>query len=244
MKGVRAVGLLAGLLGLAVGVWQIILYAGAPGSVGEWFRFLQSEPMLGKTWGARVFVLLLMIVPLWEFSERAEGGWGRMSRAFLRVWLPLALVAALVQTQPIERLRDLAEPAAGGDPSALRWMTFWLATVEPLSRTAAFLAPFGFGALVASARRQLQWLGVVAWLLLALLAAVLWSGGDGRDSLCGGEPAVAVAGLPLPPRAGARYRTLREGRFDWERSASDVFSVPRGSNRLWRDLSIAPRALL
>ncbi len=188
MKGVRGWALLAGVALTAVAVWQVVVYAGASQPVlasdlgtppGEgsaphpWLAFISETHILGKTWGARVAAMLLAIVPLRVLSERARGGWGSAARAFLYVWLPLAFVGLLLQTQPIERLRDLA---AHGDPEiTAATFTMWYALVEPLTRTSAVLGVAAFSMLLASVGGRSPVLGVLLLVVLVVLIVVLWS---------------------------------------------------------------------
>ena len=88
MKAARGLGLVAGVAFVAVGVWQVMMYAGAPESgraIDEWFTFIHRHEMLGKAWGARIAVILLAIAPIGWCCERAQGGWGIAARSFLYV---------------------------------------------------------------------------------------------------------------------------------------------------------------
>ena len=180
MRGVRGWALLAGVAMTAVAVWQVVLYTGAPSpsssdgtALTMWLQYITDTPMLGKTWGARVTALLLALVPLRVFSERARSGWGSASRAFLYVWLPLVFVGLLLQTQPIERLRDLI--GEGDSDVVALTVTMWHAVVEPLMRTSAVIGVLSFSMLLASVGGRSPIIGVVMLLVLVVLIVVLWS---------------------------------------------------------------------
>lgn len=172
MKAARGLGLLAGIAFIAVGVWQVMMYAGAPESgrlVDEWLAFIHLHGMLGKAWGARIGVILLAIAPIGWCCERARGGWGTAARSFLYVWLPVALLTSVFQTVSVERLRALSD-VSGAAPEAVQVaFTMWHAMVEPAASSAAVVGCFGFCLLVASVGGRMPI--VAGAVLVALLGA-------------------------------------------------------------------------
>ena len=108
MNGARGWALLAGLGLLVIAIWQIVIYTSGAKLEGDplaLLKLIQNQATLGWTWGGRIACLLLATAPLRFFAERAKGGSGVASRAFLNVWMPLIFVGALLQTQSVERLR-------------------------------------------------------------------------------------------------------------------------------------------
>ena len=176
MKAARGLGLVAGVAFVAVGVWQVMMYAGAPESgraVEEWFAFIHQHGMLGKAWGARIAAVLLAIAPIGWCCERAQGGWGVAARSFLYVWLPAILLTSVLQTVSIERLRMMSD-ATGAAPEAVRSVfVMWHALVEPAAATAAVVGVFGFCLLLASVGGRMPIVAGVV--LLALLALTVFS---------------------------------------------------------------------
>jgi hypothetical protein len=205
MKGARGWALLAGLGFVIVGVWQVLILSVSPPPGADPILWLiANQGGLGKSWGARIVVLLIALAPLRLFGEKAKGGWGTAARAFLYVWLPLSLLGALLQTQSVERLRTLhadaervsaAEteplmpPTAGETsppavapsarpqgPSAVEVSAaMWRAAVEPIQRVALVAGLFGFAFLAASTGRRASAFSMVALLLLFALSALRWS---------------------------------------------------------------------
>ena len=172
MKAARGLGLIAGVGFIAVGVWQVMMYAGAPQSgrlVDEWLAFIHLHGMLGKAWGARLAVILLAIAPIGWCCERAKGGWGTAARSFLYVWLPAALITSVFQTVSVERLRMMSE-ASGAAPEAVQVaFTMWHAMVEPAASSAAVVGCIGFCLLLASIGGRMPIVGCA--LIVALLVA-------------------------------------------------------------------------
>jgi hypothetical protein len=200
MKGARGWILLAGLGLLAVSVWQLMILSGAPAGRDpmDWLKFIQEETMYGKTWGARVAVLLLVIAPLYAFCERAKGGWGVAARGFLAVWVPLALTTALLQTQSVERLRELYAdaivPVSGivpipelGTPetpaSPQAEMLFpvqmsvilWRSVIDPLMRVSLLVGMLGLLSLVGSIGRRMKVIVAPLAVIGFLVVLMLWS---------------------------------------------------------------------
>jgi hypothetical protein len=204
MKGARGWALLAGLGLLAVGVWQVMILSRAPGEGAEpsdWLNFIQEETMLGKSWGARIVALLLTVAPLFAFVERARGGFAVAARGFFIVWMPLALLVALMQTQPVERIRDLyaaattvdatvppveeaqdiptpAEPQKTGSEMLFPVQVgaiLWLSVVAPITRVASLLGIVTFAFLTATIHRKARIPAVFALFVLFIVVALFWS---------------------------------------------------------------------
>jgi len=205
MKGARGWALLAGIGLLIVGIWQVMLLSRAPGNgadPSDWMKFIQEETMFGKSWGARIAVLLLAIAPLYAFVERAKGGFAVAARGFFIAWIPLAFLVALMQTQPVERLRSLYEaqttarettpsptegtegvpvpaepqqPAVEMLPAVHVGTTLWMSVVAPTTRVAALLGVFLFSFLAATVHRKARIPSVLVLLILFVVIAFFWS---------------------------------------------------------------------
>ena len=175
MKAARGLGLIAGVGFIAVGVWQVMMYAGAPGSsrdIAEWFAFIHRHEMLGKTWGARIAVTLLAIAPVGWCCDRAQGGWGAAARSFLYVWLPAVLLTSVLQTVSVERLRAMSEVAGLAPDAANVVFTMWYALVEPAAATTAVVGALGFCFLVASIGGRMPIVGLAVLVALLLLTVL------------------------------------------------------------------------
>jgi hypothetical protein len=176
MKAARGLGLVAGVAFIAVGVWQVMMYAGAPASgrdVEAWFAFIDLHEMLGKAWGARIGVILLAIAPIGWCCDRAQGGWGTAARSFLHVWLPAVLLTSVFQTVSVERLRAMSEASPLAPDAANAAFTMWHALVEPAAATTAVVGAFGFSFLVASLGGKMPFVGLlllVGFLLMTVLS--------------------------------------------------------------------------
>lgn len=200
MKGARGWALLAGIGLLAVGIWQMMILSRAPGdgaNPADWLKFLREETTLGKSWGARIIVLMLAIAPLHAFLERAKGGFAVAARGFFAAWMPLALLIALLQTQPVERIRNLYEGATVSQetspPSeemlspppqlpAVEMLSplqvgtvLWWSIVSPVMRVASLLGVFVFSFLTATTHRKARIPSLIGLLILFLVIALAWS---------------------------------------------------------------------
>lgn len=205
MKGARGWALLAGLALLAVGIWQVMLLTRAPGEGADptdWLKFIQEETMYGKSWGARIVALLLAISPVYAFVERAKGGFAVAARGFFIVWMPLALVVALLQTQPVERIRNLYDAAMDVETTAAAatiesqetppvstpqqptadllnpvkiGMILWSSIVAPVTRVAALLGVLSLSFLVATIHRKARIPALFALLALFAVIAFFWA---------------------------------------------------------------------
>ncbi len=144
MRGARGLALI-GALGLTIaGVWQTLIYSGAPAEGADaWIDFFGNAPLLGKTWGFRIGVLLLLTAPLYALGKSVENGWARAGMAFLLVWLPISLIEAALQTIPIETMRKWAEASpAGMDAAQAAVFALWDGVLEPTRAVNAILGVF------------------------------------------------------------------------------------------------------
>lgn len=165
MRAARGFALI-GALGLIVaGVWQTLIYSGAPENGAEaWIDFFANEPLLGKTWGLRIGILLLLTAPLYALGRSVENGWGRAAMAFLIVWLPLSLIEAILQTIPIETMRRWSEVIAssgGMDAGQGAFFVFWDAVLEPTRAVNAVAGVFAFCLFAASCGGKMPVLGAI-----------------------------------------------------------------------------------
>lgn len=200
MKGARGWALLAGIGLLAVGIWQVMILSRAPLKGADpslWLTFLQEETTFGRSWGARIVVLMVAVAPLHAFLERAKGGLAVAARGFFVAWMPLALLVALLQTQSVERIRDLhktaiagseASPSSEGAPSpsaqqpAMEILSplhvgtvLWRSGVEPVMRVASLLGVVVFSFLTATTHRKARIPSLIVLLILFLVIALVWS---------------------------------------------------------------------
>ena len=176
MTGARGIALIGGIVLLVAGVWQTMLYSGAPdGGAEAWMGFFAAKSVIGKTWGLRIAVSLLLIAPLYTLATGLENGWGRAGTAFLLVWLPLSAAECVLQTVPIETMRDWADPSAGGLETAhLTAYAMWDAVLEPLRAVNALIGVFALALLAAGCGGKMPYLG--AFLMLAALGVSAFLG--------------------------------------------------------------------
>ena len=176
MRAARGFALI-GALGLIVaGVWQTLIYSGAPEKGAEaWINFFANEPLLGKTWGLRIGVLLLLTAPLYALGRSVENGWGRAAMAFLIVWLPLSLIEAILQTIPIETMREWSEIASstGIDAGQGAFFVFWDAVLEPTRAVNAVAGVFAFCLFASSCGGKMPILGAIILIVSMGVVAIV-----------------------------------------------------------------------
>ncbi len=174
MRGARGFALI-GALGLIIaGVWQTLIYSGAPegGGAEAWINFFGNAPLLGKTWGFRIGVLILLTAPLYALGKSVENGWARAAMAFLLVWLPLSFIEAILQTIPVETMRRWAEASSTGmDAAQGAVFVLWDAVLEPTRAVNAVLGVFAFCLFAASCGGKMPVLGGV--ILIASLGVAI-----------------------------------------------------------------------